>query len=61
MEGYILELALELGHLDSALEEFDRHEDITNDAFLACQYDRLVHARSLIQEALDALKEYLED
>ena len=32
MEGFILELSLEVGHLQRAIEDLERHEDIYNDA-----------------------------
>ena len=57
MEGFILELSLEVGHLQRAIEDLERHEDIYNDAFMACQYDRLIHAKDALIEVRDALKE----
>lgn len=61
MEGFIIELSLEIGHLENAIEDFSRNEDVTNDPFMACQLDRLVHARDGLKEVKDALKEYLLD
>lgn len=61
MEGYILELSLDVGHLQEAIEDLSRNEDVVNDPFMACQYDRLIHAKDALIEVRDALKEYLAD
>lgn len=60
MEGFIIELSLDINHLDEAIEDLERHEDIS-DPFIACQQDRLVHAKRVLIEVRDALKEYLAD
>lgn len=60
MEGFIMELSLDIGHLQEAIEDFERQEDLS-EPFLACQYDRLVHVKNALIEVRDALKEYLAD
>lgn len=61
MEGFILELSLDITQLDAAIEEFEQHEDILNDVFLACQHDRMIHAKDALVEVRDALKQCLTD
>lgn len=61
MEGYVFRLSCEVGHLQEAIEDLSRNVDVVNDAFMACQYDRLIHAKDALIEVRDALREYLAD
>lgn len=61
MEGFIFQLSKDIGSLDEAIEDLDKHCDVANDPFIACQCDRLVLAKELVVKVRDALQEALLD